>query len=234
MADEYKDNGITFAPGNARFETGTRAGSTGFLINGVDLNTLYEDIANGFSAADAVTGFQSGGIDLGAIFAGVGTVISVLDGNDYATAAGTTFTSIGTTDTFPASPGPAYAGMEIQIDGDIIRLTAGDNQAVGTPTDIGDWITPKASANATDFEYRIGPVQVAGDTIPQISGSAIAPNAFGGAWSAWTNLNSDARWYLSVNGIDENSQFGLEIRHKTNTNIIGSCDIQLVAIGSIV
>ena len=210
MADEYKDNGVTFAGGNARFETGTRTGATNFKINGADLNTLYEDIASGSAATDAVTNFKANGTDLGAIFAGVGT------GSNVAFNAGVynaTALVVG---------GGSYAGLEIRSSGDVWQYVNATGQTQPAGSDTGDWVSNKTGLDITDYQFRVGN-RIGSDPSRRNSAISIPTSGF----TSWTTFGaSGAEWYFAT-GANISCQFDLEIRDANNTSDTDACDFSL-------
>lgn len=107
-------------------------------------------------------------------------------------------------------PADAAAQYELTNAGDI-RLTVSDN----TVSDAGDWMSPKVSAYATNYEVFA--------TLN--SGTLTA-----GTTGSWLGLETTRTWTRNRTSVGSTTaQIGLEIRRKGTTTVLASCTVTLTA-----
>ena len=109
-------------------------------------------------------------------------------------------------------PDDAFAGYELQDDGDIFR-----NLGIGggaSNTDIGDWITPKINMAAYECRATLN------------SGTSPAGSAVG----SWLALSSGRSWNLTRTSLGTvTCNLTIEIRRASDGTVLDSCTVILTA-----
>ena len=165
------------------------AANTNFKNNGgVDLAQRFEP--RGATTAIANTNFKSGSTDLAQIFKGIAANTITITDQVY--------------ETTRVLPSSASVGYTLENDGDVIRTIN------AVPTDVGDWIVPKASAPGS---YECRATKLSG--VNPTSGSALA------TWLALTSLQS---WGLARNTLGS-STCVLLIEIRLGGTTLGSCQV---------
>lgn len=125
--------------------------------------------------------------------------------------------------------GACRAEFEIQNDGDIARYINLTADATGAENDIGDWISPKTSANGDAFQFRVGD-RVGTD--PSRGGSAVTIPTGAISSQSWTNLDSGANYYLGVDGTSDTTTFSFQLRYTPTGAESPVSDVTITADGT--
>lgn len=125
--------------------------------------------------------------------------------------------------------GACRAEFEIQTDGDIARFIDLTADATGAEQDIGDWISPKSFANASDFQFRVGDRT---GTDPSRTGSAVTIPTGAIASQSWNNLSSNVNYYLGVDGTSDTTTFSFQLRYIPTSEESPVSDVTITANGT--
>jgi hypothetical protein len=107
------------------------------------------------------------------------------------------------------NPDDALAVYQLENDGDV-------NQIVnGVTTDLSDWMVPKVSAFASQFE---------------VFATLNSGSLTGGTTGSWLGLGTTRSWTRGQDAIGASTaQLGIQIRRVGTSNVLASCTVNLSA-----
>lgn len=175
--------------------TSAKRADVNIKVLGIDISNRYETRA---TAPIAATGYATVGTDLAQLFENSGASVPIININNVTVASS-------------IAGGTAIARYQLSAAGDIVGTVSGNN----TTSDIGDWITPKASM--ANYDARVDLVSGGGT----VGGSAI---------TTWLNLGTSREWTVTQTGPGMTSSFvDISIRLASDGTVLDTARINFQA-----